>query len=239
MAYAGYGTDRLRSVLSAFPGLTCTSGTGILSLCHNAVTAWQEIDGRPGNEIAPPAAASIKTFTAELVEAILGRHGGARWCEFTSAPPAVASTFARLYPRTLFLTVYRQADIVIRAILNGSRWGLAGSEFAPFVSANPGSSVAALAGYWAAHTAGLLEFEQAHRGACLRIRIEDVRTDPKQALLDIAGFLSCEARADDVPSAEPPLSTPGLPFGQIPPALLSRLNDLHEELGYPPVIAAA
>lgn len=232
MAYAGYGADQLRSALSVFPGLTCTSATGILPLCHSAVTAWQKIDGSAGNGLSPPAAASVKTFTAGLMTAILARYGGARWCEFTSAPPAAASTFARLYPQTLFLTVHRQADIVIRAILNGSRWGLAGPEFAPFVSASPESSVAALASYWATHTARLLEFERAHRGTCLRVRIEDVRETPKQALLDIGDFLSCHAIDVDAQPAEPPLSAPGLPLNQIPSALLSQLSDLHDALGY-------
>jgi hypothetical protein len=247
MAYAGSGADQLRAALSAFPGLTCTSGTGIVPLCHNAIATWRAVDGRTEEGFSPFAAASVRALTAGLTTAILARDGGNRWCEFISAPPAAARTFARLYPGTLFLIVHRRADAVIRAILDANRWGLAGPEFAPFLSAHPGSTVAALAGYWVTHTAPLLEFEQAHRGSCLRVRIEDVRADTEQALLDIGGFLSLDSRdaaprlpavQDGDSSAEPVLPAAGLPFAQIPAVLLAQLNDLHRRLGYPPVTAA-
>lgn len=247
MACTGSGADRLRSVLSRFPGLTCTSGTGILPLCYNAAAAWQKIDGRDQEGFSPLAAASVRALAGGLVTAILARDGGKRWCEFTSASPAAASAFARLYPGTVFLIVHRQAAALMRAILDANPWGLAGPEFAPFVSASPDSTAAALAGYWVMHTSRLLDFEQAHPRSCLRIRIEDVGANPEQTRLDIGGFLSC-----DIPNASPVLShgtasdqpvAPALPadeipLGQIPPRLLSQLNDLHSTLGYPPVTAA-
>jgi hypothetical protein len=247
MAYTGSGADRLRPVLGAFQELTCTSGTGILPLCHNAVTAWREVDGRAGEAFSPLAAASVRALTGGLVTAILARDGGQRWCEFTSAPPAAASTFARLYPGTLFLIVYCQAVAAIRAILDANPWGLAGPEFAPFVSASPGSTVAALAGYWAVHTSRLLEFERANPRSCLGIRIEDVTANPDRILLDIGAFLRCEAPgasawlAHGTDGDQPvgrDLSVGGIPLAQIPPALLSQLNELHSSLGYPPVTAA-
>jgi len=215
-------------------------------LCHNAIATWQAVDGRAGEGLPPVAAASVRALTAGLTTAILARDGGNRWCEFTSAPPAAARTFARLYPGTRFLIVHRRADDVIRAILGANRWGLAGPEFAPFVSAHPGSTVAALAGYWAAYTARLLEFEQAQRGSCLRVRIEDVRADAERALLDIGGFLSLSPDGRDAapwllhdkdrdgPNG-PVLPVPEIPPAQLPAALLVQLNELHHRLGYPPV----
>lgn len=98
MAYTGSGADRLRSELSAFPALTCTSGMGILPLCHNAVTAWQEVDGRAREGFSPLAAASVWALAGGLVTAILARDGGTRWCEFTSAPPANHHLMTRRRP---------------------------------------------------------------------------------------------------------------------------------------------
>jgi Sulfotransferase family len=247
MAYSGSGADQLRSALATSPGLTCTTGTGILPLCQHVVSTWQTIDGRDGAAVSPLGAASARSLGAGLMTAVLASQGGSRWCEFTSAPMTAAATFARLYPQARFLVLHRRADAVVRTIIAASRWGLAGSEFTPFVSAHPGSSVAALASYWATHTSQQLDFEEAHRESCLRVRIEDLAANPEQTMLDIGGFLSLEAsggpawlshdRAGQPVDAGP--AATGIPLVQIPPPLLAQLNDLHQRLGYPPLTAAA
>lgn len=249
MGYAGSGADRLRSVLSAFPELACTQGTGIVPLCHQAVTTWQAVDGRGGEGISPLAATSARSLCSGLVGMILARKGGSRWCEFANASPAAARTFARLYPNSRFLIVHRRADTVTRAIIDSGRWGLEGPEFAPFVSAHPASPVAALASYWAAHTARQLEFEQANPGTCHRVRVEDLTGNTAQALPDISDFLGLDGahvsplfthddgwnRQGDMDAAS---AAPGLPLDRIPEPLLAQVNDLHRSLGYAPVTDA-
>lgn len=245
MTYTGSGADRLRSALSAFPELACTERTGILPLCHHAVTAWQAADGGTAGGLAPLAASSVRALCSTLVTAILARTGGRRWCEFTSAPPAAAQTFARLYPQARFLIAYRRADTMMRAVIGSSRWGLEGPEFAPFVSAYPANPPAALADYWATCTAQQLEFEQAHPGICRRLRIEDLAASPAQALPGIKGFLALDEAdmspwhaQDDDRDVQPGEPAGGLPFDRIPASLLSQVNDLHRSLGYRPVAAA-
>jgi len=244
MAYTGSGADRLRSAMSAFPGLTCTGGTGILPLCHTAVTTWQTVDGRDDQRFSSLGAASARTLITGLVTAILARNGGSRWCEFTTAPHAAGQTFARLYPQTQFLIVHRRADIMVRAILGASRWGLADPEFAPFVAAHPASSLAALASYWVTHTIAQLDFEQAHLQSCLRVRIEDLITNSAQTLREISDFLSLGGAAASPwhlqeshgnQPADGDFPATGLPLSLIPAPLLAQLSDLHDKLGYPPV----
>lgn len=121
LTYTGSGADQSRPVLSAFPKLTCTSGTGILPLCHHAVTAWQAVDGRADGGFSPLAAASVRALSAGLVTAILARDGGNRWCEFALAPQSAAETFVHLYPQTRFLIVHRRAEAVMRAVLDANR----------------------------------------------------------------------------------------------------------------------
>jgi protein-tyrosine sulfotransferase len=247
MAYAGSGADRLRSVLSAFPELACTQGTGILPLCHHAVSTWQTVDGNAGRGVSPLAAASLRALSAGLMTAVLARHGGKRWCEFTTAAPAAAQTFARICPQARFLVAHCRADTAVRAIVGSSRWGLEGPEFAPYVSAHPASSVAALAAYWVAHTVQQLEFEQAHPEKCHRVHLEDLTANAAQARLDISDFLALDGRSmppsfteDDAgnrPAGEDSPAT-GLPIDRIPPPLLAQVNELHRSLGYPPVTAA-
>jgi hypothetical protein len=214
-------------------------------LCDQAMTVWQATDGRVGD--SPLALASVRTFSAGLMTVILAREGGARWCELISAPPAVAGTFARLYPQSRFLTVHRQAGAAVRAILDANRWGLSGPEFSPFVSAHPASTVAALASYWAARTAQQLEFEQAYPEACHRVRAEDLAADAAQAMRDIGDFLSLDGKytspsfTQDKRSswqAEECAHSTGLPVDRVPESLMARVNELHGTLGYPPVTDA-
>jgi hypothetical protein len=250
MGYAGSGAGQLRPVLSGFPELACTQRTGIVPLCHQALTAWQEVDDRGAEGISPLAAASVRALCGGLVTAILAREGGSRWCEFTSAPPAAARAFARLYPGARFLIVHRRADTMMRAITGAGRWGLAGQEFAPFVPAHPANPVAALASYWAARTARQLEFEQENPGACHRVRIEDLTGNAAQALPDISDFLALDGAHmspsftrddewDRQADTGAPDAAPGFPLDQIPGPLLAQVNDLHRSLGYHPVTAAA
>lgn len=243
MAYTGSGADRLWSVLSAFPELACTQRTGILPLCHQAVTAWQAVDARGGEGISPLAASSVRALCSTLVSAILAREGGRRWCEFTTAPPAAARTFSRLYPGARFLIAHRRADTVARAIIGSGRWGLEGLEFAPFVSAHPASPVAALASYWATHTAQQLEFEQANPEVCQRVRVEDLAENAAQAMPDISDFLALDGAHvsphgwDQQAGTGTPDAALGLPLNLIPAPLLAQVNDLHRSLGYSPVTA--
>jgi hypothetical protein len=250
MGYTGSGSGRLWPALSEFAELACTQGTGILPLCHQAVVAWQTVDDRDRETISPLAAASVRALCAGLVTAILAREGRSRWCEFTSAPPAAARMFARLYPGARFLIVHRRADTMTRAIISSSRWGLEGREFAPFVSAHPASPVAALASYWATHTAQQIEFEQAHPGACHRVRVEDLTGNAAQALREISDFLAVDSvrvspsftrdyEVDREGDVSAPSVAPGLPHDRIPAPLLTQVNDLHNSLGYPPVTVAA
>jgi hypothetical protein len=247
LAYNGSGADQLRSWLSARPELTCTTGTGILPLCHQAVTAWRTVDGRMGGGVSPLGLASARALSAGLMTAILAGSGGHRWCEFIAAPTAVAETFLRLYPRTRFLSVHRRADTVIRAIIGTSRWGLAGPEFLPFVSAHPASSVAALASYWITHTTQQLDFEEAHLELCLRVRTEDLIANAAQTHQDIGEFLSLDGGdvspwliqdAEGSQSASADSAPAGLPLTQLPEPLLAQLNKLHLRLGYTPVAVA-
>ena len=249
MAYAGSGAARLRSAMSAFPGLTCTGGTGILPLCHTALTTWQTVDGRDGTRgshrsVPRPA----RTLSTALVTTILARDGGGRWCEFTTAPQAAAQTFAQLYPQTRFLIVHRRADTMVRAILGASRLGPDRARIRAVRGGPPGKLPGGPGqGYWVTRTTQQLDFEQAHHQSCLRVRIEDLTANSAQTLRGISAFLDLDG--DDLPPsftddddrsrpAEGVAPPTGLPLDRIPPSLLERVNELHRSLDYPPVTAA-
>jgi Sulfotransferase family len=243
LTYAGSGSDTLQSLLSAIPGLACTSGTGVLPLVEQAAAAWRQVEGRASQQLSPLAAASIRAMVSSLTTVVLAREGKRRWCELARAQPSAADTFVRLFPGTRVLCLHRACPDVVYETLHASDWGLAGPAFAPFTSAHPASTVAALAAFWATHTEQLIAFEDSHPAVCRRVRYEDLVAEPDQAADSIQAFLSGgpepaapgapAGRQGSAPAGSPPAAAAPLPADQIPPLLLTWVDKLMADLGYP------
>jgi len=129
-AYAGAST--LRSLLEDCPDLACTSGTGLLPLCAQAMATWRIADGRPASAPSSLAYTATRTLATTVITSILVREGKSRWCEVAAVNPQAAETFLRLYPGARFLCLYRSCPGVIRAALDASPWGITDSAFAVY-----------------------------------------------------------------------------------------------------------
>jgi hypothetical protein len=244
LTYAHAGSEFLQRELSRCSALACTSGTGLLPLFEQAAATWRGIDGR-GGPLSSLAASSLRAMADTMITSILVRTRGTRWCEFAQAPAGYAGTFLELYGTAKFVCLHRNCPDVIRAGVRANPWGLADSPFGPFAAAYPGSSVAAIAAYWAAFTESLLEFEAAQPRACHRVRYEDLVDGPDDVTDRIFAFLGLGP--DDAPApghlnddAAPagardlaPDAGSRVPASQLPPPLGARVNELLARLGYP------
>jgi protein-tyrosine sulfotransferase len=242
------GGQRLLSLLSASGELACTSGTGVLPLCDHAAQVWRRAEnGSPrAGRLSALAAKSIRASVTPLVMHMLANSGARRWCECAAPAREAAEAFLGLFPGTRFICLHREASQVIRAALARSPWGLAGQAYQPFIAAQPGSTVAALAAYWAAHTETLLAFEADHPDKCLRVRFEDLPGTMGSTPAALNSFLGLAAtgspgspgpREDDPPVPHPDSPPPApLPLEQFPPTLMAQVNDLLGQLGYPSLL---
>ena len=243
LAYPHAGAELLGEMLSASPSLACTSGTGLIPLCHAAVSSWQQAEGQ---NRAPSALAikSVRTLAATMVGVIQARAGAARWCETVMAAPEVAGTFLQVFPGTAFVCLHRSLRAVLAEGLRTYPLGLGGSPFWPYCGPHPGNNVATITAYWAACTESLLEFESRYARSCLRIRHEDLAAGREEQARDLYAHLGLEAGDLAVPrhphdagstaEADPAGPWPGEWPARIPPPLRARLNDLHAQLGYAP-----
>lgn len=240
LTYRHAGAERLRSLLTMHPDLTCTDGTGLLPLCEQAAATWRGVEGRTDARLSRLAASSIRALTMPIITTVLARQGGRRWCDFVTAPPRAAETFLQLYPQTRFLVLHRSCADVVDAAIHAGPWGLAGPECAPFTAAHPASAVAALTAYWTAFTAPLIAFEESHPDVCRRIRYEDFADDPYAA--DLFEFLGIKAPMPGLADPESPddaNSSPGrvdrapFPTDRVPAPLLAQADNLARKLGYP------
>lgn len=248
LAYPDSGAQRLLSMLSASGELACTLGTGVLPLCDQAAQVWRRVETGNGQvgTMSALAAKTIRASIAPLVMHILAGSGAQRWCEVAVPAQTAAETFLRLFPGTRFVCLHREVSQVIRAAIAHSPWGLAGPVYRPFVAAQPGSMVAAMAAYWIAHTEALLAFERDHPKACLRVRFEDLPDTPGEPPAVLSFFLGLAATVyhhplegygdSDPVSDEDTSSSAPLPLDQIPPPLLAQVNALLGQLGYPALV---
>lgn len=245
LTYMQAGGQRLHTLLRAHRELACTSGTGILAACDQAAVAWREADARPG-QLSSLAARSVRQLATTMITAITARTGSPRWCEMAMADPSTAETFLQLFPAATFVCLHRACPDVVSAVLRASPWGPSGPVLAPYVSAYPASTAAALSAWWASRAAPLLEFEKDHPQACLRMRFEDLTDDQDGTMRRLRMFLGLSTSdtasshlRDDAGEAGNPVTgtpaTPPFPVDQLPHGLASRINDLHRQLGYQPL----
>jgi hypothetical protein len=94
--------------------------------------------------------------------------------------------------------------------------------------------------YWAESTRSLLDFQLAQPQSCLRLRREDLESDPQEQLRRVWSFLGLAAP----PAAIRPESDPVLtgrrtqtqfPADRLPPRLRRVINELNARLGYSPL----
>jgi hypothetical protein len=240
--YALSGAELLIPMLSASGTLACTSATGLLPLCHEAIGTWQQVEGRDG----PPsqlAITSVRTLATSMITVIQACTGATRWCETAFASTEVARTFLQVFPATKILCLHRSLRGVFGEAARSYPWGLGGSPLWPFAVGHPGNNAATIASYWANRTQDLLDFEAAYPGSSLRVRYEDLADDPDQQANEILAALGLDQGERTVwsepslPEASPEVITapdPGLriPADRIPPPLLAIIHDLHATLAY-------
>lgn len=244
LTYSHAGGEQLSSLLARHPDLACTKGTGILPMCEQIAAAWRAVDGRPPGPPSQLAETSTRALATSMITALLARQGKRRWCEVAIASPDAAAVFVCLFPGTRVVCLHRSCPDVVQAAVRASPGGLTAPAYAPFATAYPASTTAALIAYWAARTTALLAFEEGHPGICQRVRYEDLADGSLSGLpefLGLAGpgfrpaaWLNAETAARPRGAAGPDAE---FPAGPVPPSLAERANGLMEKLGYRPARA--
>jgi Sulfotransferase family len=243
LTYVHTGAELLSQLLSVTPGLACTSATGLLPVCHEAISAWQQAEGRTGRPSAL-AIKSVRALATAMITYIQAGHGARRWCEIAYSGPEVAETFLQVFPGARFLCLYRSMPGVLGEAVAACPWGLGDSPFWAYSSGHPGNNIATIATYWTVRTEALLDFEGNHPGPCLRVRYEDIADDPGQRFADIAdalGLSDGKLSRPRVPAwngqsgshqAALEAGKPRFPIDRIPVALGSRASEVSARLGY-------
>jgi Sulfotransferase family len=245
------GGRRLQGMLERVPALACTTGTGILGMCDTAARAWANVEESDGEHMSSLAAKSMRAMVASMITVMVTRSGARRWCESATAEPAAAEAFLRVVPGTQFICLHRSCPDVVRSVLRSSPWGIIGGRFTPYLQAHPTNATVAIAACWADFTRQLLDFESRHPESSLRVRYEDLLSDPVMTSEAISDFIGLapespvqelaedELMDGDAGGGEEAGQDSGFPVAMLPPRLIQRVNQLHEQLDYPRMPASS
>lgn len=257
------GSTLLRFLLDAHPELACPPETNLPALCAQLATVWSLIEGAPLSanrgdeppEIPDAAIAGIRQTMDRMVGSYLSRRGKKRYCDKSLGTARFAALLLRVYPEARFLCLYRHPMDVIASGLEACPWGLNGYGFDPYIATTPGNSVMALARFWADNAAETLSAEEQFPDRCLRVRYEDLVTDPESTAAEIFTFLDA-AEAPGISatcfSADRERFGPAdykiwytskisgesigrgwsVPAGMIAPQVLTTMNEMVAKLGY-------
>lgn len=257
------GSTLLRFLLDAHPDLACPPETNVPALCAQLATVWSLIEGAPlsanrGDEppmIPDAAVAGIRATMNMMLGSYLERRGKKRYCDKSLGTARFAELLLRMYPRARFLCLYRHPMDVIASGMEACPWGLNGYGFDPYIATTPGNTVLALARFWADNAAETLAAEERFAEHSLRVRYEDLVTDPEAIAAKIFDFLGAApvpGISESCFSAERERYGPGdhkiwytskitadsigrgwsVPVGLIAPAVLAIINELAGNLGY-------
>jgi hypothetical protein len=259
----------LRFLLDAHPELACPPETNLPALCGQLATVWSLIEGAPlsanrGDEppVIPDAAiAGIRETMDRMVGSYLERRGKKRYCDKSLGTARFAELLLRVYPQARFVCLYRHPMDVIASGLEACPWGLNGYGFEAYIATTPGNAVEALARFWADNTTATLAAEERFPDRCLRVRYEDLVTNPEGTAEGIFAFLDvapAPGASTGCFSAERERFGPGdhkiwytsaispgsvgrgwsIPTALIGPQILAAINELTGKLGYLPADGA-
>jgi protein-tyrosine sulfotransferase len=260
------GSTLLRFLLDAHPDLACPPETNLPDLCAQLATVWSLIEGAPLSvnrgdeppEIPDAAISGIRQTMDRMVGSYLARRGKKRYCDKSLGTAQFAELLLRVYPEAKFLCLYRHPMDVIASAIEACPWGLNGYGFDPYVATTPGNAVMAVARFWVDNAAAILAVEDEFADRCLRVRYEDLVTEPESVAAQVFEFLDA-APAPGISeacfSAERERFGPAdykiwfttkissesvgrgwsAPAAMIAPPILAAMNDLADKLGYLPV----
>jgi Sulfotransferase family len=212
------------------------------------------------SDLPEPAKAWIRETSHGLMRRYCDRGGKRLYVDKSLDSVYYLELVRALYPEVRCLLAVRHVMDTIASGLEASPWGFQGYGYAPYVNATPGNFVAALANYWLDHVTQALEWEKEHQDLCMRVRYEDLVTDPAGSVTEVQHFLRVTTDLTVLNSAfeRDVLFGPGdykvehttavharsvgrgkrIPISMFPPRLLEAVNEKLVELNYPALDAS-
>ncbi len=201
LCYARSGSTLVRYVLDTHPQIVCPPELHLLLAAKHLTWVFEHTAEVPGSDGRPLDATAYAIERArETISSIMDEHtaraGKTVWAEKSVSTIDHVDLLGQLYPHARLICLHRQAPDAMASCAQAAqrRQGVFGFE--PFVAAATSNPVDGLADYWLDKTRRLLDIEEKSVDSCLRLRYEDLVTEPRASLDALFDFLDQPRSAD-------------------------------------------
>jgi surfactin family lipopeptide synthetase C len=198
------GSTLLRLLLDSHPQIYCPDELNLGRLVHALASTEEGLTDSPAPsaptmaDLNPASAAAIATrrIVADMLAGAAAAKGKTRWCDKSPANLVHIPVIDRVFPNARYLLLHRHALDFAMSCLRFSTYGFFLTVVEEYVRKDHWNFVRALLQAWNDKTAELLEFEREHPGRCIRLRYEDLVSDPTATAERICDFLEVERVPD-------------------------------------------
>jgi protein-tyrosine sulfotransferase len=258
LSYGRSGSTLLRYILDSHPQIACPAEINLGILCDSLFhTIFYTVGQLQKHSISDEVERVSLIKTREIVMSLMNEYARAKgkslWCERSPLTLDYLLIIDKLFPDAKYLCLYRNCIDFSSSYLTLNRFA-GGDVLVPYVHRNPTSILSAVVDYWADKSELLMTYEEQHSRQCMRIRYEDLVTDPQKTLEIAFSFLNVEWNVDILDSAfrKEHDDGPGdikirytdrvqsdsigkgvnIPYNLISKSYLARINYIHNKLGY-------
>jgi hypothetical protein len=249
------GSTLCRYILDTHPNIGCPGELTLGELCASLARVLGRLDPASGesDHLSAEVCAKIRCIVDSIMESYLRRVRKTVWCEKSPANLQFLPMLHRTFPDARYICLYRAFRDSAHSCLSVSQLGFAWG-LREYVARYPGNLVLAMAESWADKTEKLLAFESENGDQCLRVRYEELVSEPGREMARVFDFLG---QSWDPSILETALRMPhdegggdtririetrihkrsvgagrDLPTWMVPPAILGRINQLSTLLQY-------
>jgi protein-tyrosine sulfotransferase len=253
------GSTVLRYIIDTHPDIISPGELHLGQLCHDLTRAVARTAGEACTSVDAEAkqamtVAQVRGIVAGLMDAYTATKHKRLWCEKTTLNLDYIDQLIRVFPDARYICLYRHAMDVVHSCLEAGHFGFL-PEHVAYVHQNPRNLISAMVQRWVDKTRELLAFERQHAAQCFRITYESFILDPAGALEPLFRFLGVawdaqlleavfavhhdQGDGDSKVRFATQLYNTSIGKGSslsrdnIPARLLTDMNTLLEELGYP------
>jgi hypothetical protein len=196
------GSTLLRYLLDSHPEIVSPPELNLSALLQHLVEVWMSLNaasdvptenGAGSASITPDVAKRARKAVDEIMVSAANEVGASVYCDKSLTTVDHLATISQCYPRATLIFLYRYPLDMIASGLEASKWGFNAFGFAPFVAANPGNLVAALANYWIDRVTKMVTFESECELPHARLYYELLCDDPRRTLENLFEFLGLPA----------------------------------------------
>jgi len=259
------GSTLLRYILDTHPAISAPPELHLLLAARQLLWIHEHTarvpSTNPGRSPkAEPPAERVRGILTAIMDEYAARAHKPLWAEKSVSSVDCLDVLAKVFPSARLICLHRQAPDVMASCAEAGKNQRGTFGFEPFVARTPGNPVDGLADYWLDKSRRLLEAERDRNNSCLRVKYEDLVTDPGGTLATICEFLKLPLPQDLLDSVfkAPHSVGPGdskilatttihsrsighgqrLSMNQLSADRREKIDALHAQLGYAPLEVA-